>query len=151
MVSILPEVPKLTRLASYVVLGKSGISKPKISSKTQKVTNGVYKLCACACQRSACISENYQMKSRGFNESKDTKTKRNKTKRSARERQCSSGKKMPGGNMFPLHVAKYLWRANRLEHANAGLSSSVFFPPRSYIRLHTVVQDCFSLQRPISP
>ena len=62
----------------------------------------------------------------------------------------TSASQTPGGYKFAPLVASQQGRANHHEPACFGLSSSWFFPSRSGIPLHTVVQPWVSLQRSIS-
>ena len=62
----------------------------------------------------------------------------------------ASANQTPGGYKFAPLVTSQQGRANQLEPACFGLSSSWFFPSRSGIPLHAVVQPWFSLQRSIS-
>ena len=91
-------------------------------------------------------------KARGFNESMKTKTKQNKTKvLTPEEDVMASANQTPGGYKFAPLVAGQQGRATQHESACFGLSSSWFFPSRSGIRLHAVVQPWLPLQRSISP
>ena len=75
-------------------------------------------------------------------------------KRSTRERRSlwhQSANQTPGGHKFAPLVASQQGRANQHEPACFGLSSLWFFPSRSGIPLHAVVQPWVFLQRSILP
>ena len=80
-----------------------------------------------------------------------TKTKQNKPNVTPEKVVMASANQTPGGHKFAPLVASQQRRANQHEPACFGLSSPWFFPSRSGIPLHSVVQPWFFLLRSILP
>ena len=80
---------------------------------------------------------------------KAKRRKRNKIKTNVTPEKddMTSANQTPGGYKFAPLVASQRGRANQHEPACFGLSSPWFFPSRSDILLHAVVQPWLSLQR----
>ena len=130
------------------ILGKSDISK-----QTNKKRKKIKERNTCGYRNACLISKDDLTKDRGFNESIETKNEAKQNKRNTREKTPWHlfANQTPGGYKFASLVASQQGRANQHELPCFGLSSSWFFPSRSGIPLHAVVQYWFSLQRSISP